>query len=334
MPDLKPLHTNQRLLLEELRARGAAVEILDAGLELVRVTLRGRAHYLIDRTSAVVAHVPAVLAADKFLTKRLLREAGIRAPEGGLFSEETVDDALRFAAQRDFQVVFKPNYGSHGRDVETEISGADGLRRIIERYLSRESDAGEYLVEDLVPGLEHRVFITTKGDYAVLQREPAHVVGDGARTIAELASAETERRAAVKKESGSALCPIAVDSSARSFLKNRGQSLDDVPPEGEKVYLRRISNLALGGVSRDMTEVAHPSVIRIARQILRCFSGLAVAGVDFITTDITRDQESLPYGVIEVNANPGLSMHMMPVMGDPQPVAKYLADVMFPEDAG
>jgi cyanophycin synthetase len=79
-----------------------------------------------------------------------------------------------------------------------------------------------------------------------------------------------------------------------------------------------------------MTEVAHGSVIRIAEKILECFKGLAVIGVDFITPDITRDQGGVAYGIIEVNANPGLSMHMMPAIGDPQPVARYVADVMFP----
>lgn len=329
MHDLKQLHTNQRLLLEELIARGATVEILDVENEWVRVTLDGVAHDLIDRTSPVVSHVPAVLAADKFMTKRILRAENIRVPDGGLFSEDTVEEALRFAAARDYKVVFKPNHGSHGRDVETEVNGEEGLLRIIERYLNRAGDA-DFIIEALVEGLEHRVFITTKGDYAVLQREPAHVVGDGKNTIEYLADAETNRRAKVKREQGSALCPVAIDKGAERFLKSAKRSLSDVPAAGEKVYLRRISNLALGGVSRDMTEVAHPSVIRIAEKILGCFKGLAVIGVDFITPDITRDQSGMAYGIIEVNANPGLSMHMMPAIGDPQPVARYLADVMFP----
>jgi len=330
LPDLKQLHTNQRLLLEEMVARGASVEILDVENEWVRVTLNGVSHYLIDRTSPVVAHVPAVLAADKFMTKRILRAANIRVPDGGLYSEDTIEDALRFAAARNFKVVFKPNHGSHGRDVEAEVNGEEGLLRIIERYLNSAGGAADFIVEALVEGLEHRVLITTRGDYAVLQREPAHVIGDGKNTIEDLAKAETERRAQVKREQGSALCPVAIDTSAGRFLKSAGRSLGDVPAMGEKVYLRRISNLALGGVSRDMTEVAHGSVIRIAEAILGCFKGLAVIGVDFITPDITRDQGGLDYGIIEVNANPGLSMHMMPAIGDPQPVARYVADVMFP----
>ena len=330
-PGLHLLHTNQRLLLEELLSRGAEAEVLDVERELVRIRYLGRTHYLVDRTSGVVAYVPAVLAASKFTTKRILREAGIRVPEGALFAEDSIEAALDFGRQRDFRVVFKPNDGSHGRHVETDILGGRDLTRAIERYLADVNGAGDYLVEDFVEGLEHRVFITTKGDYAVLQREPAHVIGDGTRSIEDLAAAETERRAEEKRLQGSALCPIAIDSSVRNFLEHRGRRLSDIPKKGEKIYLRQISNLALGGVSRDMTHVAHPSVIRIARDILKCFEGLAVIGVDFMTTDITHDQATLPYGIIEVNANPGLSMHVMPAIGDPQPVARYLADVMFPK---
>lgn len=329
-PGLHQLHTNQRLLLEELIARGAGIEVLDAGRELVRVHYRGRSHYLIDRTSSFVSYLPAVLAADKFMTKRILREAGIRAPEGALFTEGNIEDALSFAGNKGFRIVFKPNHGSHGMHVETDIRAEEDLRRAIDRYLADCGGEGDYLIEEFVEGLEHRVFITIRGDYAVLQREPAHVIGDGVHTVQKLAAAETERRAIEKRERGSALCPIAIDASVRQFLKHRGSSLDAIPAAGEKVYLRQISNLALGGISRDMTEVAHPSVIRIAKDILKCFEGLAVVGVDFITTDITRNQTALRYGIVEINANPGLSMHVMPAIGDPQPVAKYLADVMFP----
>lgn len=331
MPDLKQLHTNQRLLLEELIVRGATVEILDVENEWVRVTLNGVSHDLIDRTSAVVSHVPAVLAADKFATKRILRAANIRVPDGALYSEDTIEEAIRFAAARDYKVVFKPNHGSHGKGVEADVNGEEGLLRIIERHLSAAGGAADFIVEALVEGLEHRVLLTTRGDYAVLQREPAHVIGDGKSNIEDLANAETARRAKVKQEQGSALCPVAIDNAVGRFLKSAGRSLADVPAMGEKVYLRRISNLALGGVSRDMTEVAHGSVIRIAETILGCFKGLAVIGVDFITPDITRDQGGVAYGIIEVNANPGLSMHMMPAIGDAQPVARYVADVMFPD---
>jgi cyanophycin synthetase len=330
-PDLQRLHTNQRLLLEELIARGAGVEVLDIDRELVRVHYHGREHYLVDRTSEVVAYVPAVIAGSKFATKRLLLEAGIRAPAAGLFSEDTIEEAVDFAKEKDFRVVFKPNDGSHGKHVETDIRDAGDLEMAIDRYLSDTGGAGDYLVEEFVEGMEHRVFITTRGDYAVLQREPSHVIGDGLHTLEELAAIETQRRAEEKRARGSALCPVAIDASVRGFLEHRGKHLSDVPARGEKAYLRQISNLALGGVSRDMTHVADPSVIRIAKEVLASFKGLAVVGIDFITTDITQEQENLPYGIIEVNANPGLSMHVMPAIGDPQPVAKYLADVMFPD---
>jgi D-alanine-D-alanine ligase-like ATP-grasp enzyme len=107
--------------------------------------------------------------------------------------------------------------------------------------------------------------------------------------------------------------------------------LEYIPKEKEKVYLRYTSNLALGGVSIDATEKAHVSVIEIAKQALSTFSGMPCVGIDFITQDITADQSGIIHAIIEVNSNPGLTMHMQPAVGKPQNVASYLADVMFPD---
>lgn len=105
---------------------------------------------------------------------------------------------------------------------------------------------------------------------------------------------------------------------------------DHVPVKDEKIYLRLSSNLAQGGVSKDMTDEAHPSAIAIAKKTLAAFDGLPCLGIDFLTPDITADHAVTPYAIIEVNANPGLSMHHMPAIGQPRNVASYLADVMFP----
>ncbi len=331
MIDLKRLHTNQRLLVAELLSRGAEVLPVDYEREVMEVRYEGRKEYLIDRTSARAAHVPAVLASDKHLTKKILAEAGIRVPQGGIFSVGEMAEAAAMAQSIGYPVVFKPNFGSHGKYVRSDIRNENDIRRAALAFFDKAHEGERFIIERHVTGAEHRVFMTENGDYAVLRREPAHVTGDGKNCIEALAGLESERRAEVKRRQGSALCPVAYDKDVEDYMHERGIRTDYVPQQGEKIYLRRISNVALGGTTCDMTLAAHSSVVDIAARALACFEGLGVIGIDLITQDITQDQRTLDYAVIEVNANPGLSMHAMPAEGDPQPVARYVADVMFPD---
>ncbi len=331
MIDLKRLHTNQRLLVAELLSRGAEVLPVDYEREVMEVRYDGRKEYLIDRTSARAAHVPAVLASDKHLTKKILSEAGIRVPQGGIFGVDEMAAAVSMAESIGYPVVFKPNFGSHGKFVRSDIRNEKDIRRAALSFFDQSHESERFIIERHIPGAEHRVFMTANGDYAVLRREPAHVIGDGESDIEALARIETEKRAEVKRKQGSALCPVAYDTDVEDYLHERGIRTDYIPQTGEKIYLRRISNVALGGTTRDMTLAAHSSVVDIASRALACFEGLGVIGIDLVTPDITQDQRMLNHAVIEVNANPGLSMHAMPAEGEAQPVARYVADVMFPD---
>lgn len=328
--DLSKLHTNQRLLVEELIKRGAAVAPLDYDLELLEVSYNGKTEYLMDRASKVTAYLPSSLTADKHLTKQILEKNGIAVPAGRIFDGAQVAEALNYGDEIGFPLVVKPNVGSHGDLVRSGIENREQLESAIYAFLNQADEKEYFIVERHVGGHEYRIFITAKGDYAVLLREPAYVTGDGVNSIKMLAEQETSRRQRIKEKDGSALCPVALDQIALNFLRRKEIDFDYVPDRDEKVYLRLSSNLAQGGVSKDMTDEAHPSAIGIARKVLAAFDGLPCLGIDFLTPDIAVDQTVVPHAIIEVNANPGLSMHHMPAIGRPRNVAGYLADVTFP----
>ena len=71
------------------------------------------------------------------------------------------------------------------------------------------------------------------------------------------------------------------------MLARAGLTPDSVPEAGRTVPLRDGANASQGGTSEDVTDIVHPSiagtVIRAARVV-----GIDIAGVDIITTDITR----------------------------------------------
>jgi cyanophycin synthetase len=58
--------------------------------------------------------------------------------------------------------------------------------------------------------------------------------------------------------------------------------------------------------------------------------GLEIAGVDLVAQDISRPLAEQNAAIVEVNAGPGLLMHLKPASGKPQPVGKEIAQHLFP----
>jgi cyanophycin synthetase len=184
------------------------------------------------------------------------------------------------------------------------------------------------LIEQEFRASEFRVFISRRGEYAVLHRDPAHVFGDGERPVRELAHAESYRR---MNPRASCLAPLVLDDIALRFLARSGRTVDDVPVLGEKVYLRNSSNVATGAVAADVTASVHTSVLDLCAKALSLFPSLPYVGVDFMTHDISAPQTAASYRIVELNTNPSIGMHHSPGLGRPRDVVRVIADLIFPE---
>ena len=58
--------------------------------------------------------------------------------------------------------------------------------------------------------------------------------------------------------------------------------------------------------------------------------GLDIAGLDIVAEDISRPLEEQGGAIVEVNAGPGLQMHVQPADGKPRPVGEAIVGTMFP----
>jgi len=329
--DRTRLHTNQRLVVEELESRGAEIVAVAPEIELLEVRHRGRRDFLLDRFSAAAPYHMVKASADKRLTKALLAAAGVAVPAGERFDGSVIEEALHFADGLGYPVVAKPNWGSHGDAVRTGIGTRDRLEACLWHFVSERGPHEPFLVERHLPFPEHRVLATAAGGFASVRREPASVTGDGRSTIAALAEAESARRRALRAAGPTSLCPIVLDDEAREHLRRCGRTggFDHVPAAGERVPLRLTSNLAKGGVAVDVTDELHPSVRTLAQQVLSAFRGLPIVGIDLLCADIRTPLAPGNHAVIEVNSNPGLAMHHFPGMGTPRDVAALVVDAMF-----
>lgn len=330
--DILNLHTNQRLIVESLLSKGANVRLLDKHDELIEVTYKGKKDFLLDRFSSSVPYHVVKMTSDKHFTKKFLRDNNIATPQGEVFTNNTLYNALQYAKNK-YPLVLKPNWGSHGDHVQVNIKNEDQLINAIDFFVKNTSIKEPFIIEKYYPWKEYRLFITSKKGFAVVHREWASIIGNGKSTIEEIIIQENEKRKILKSSSPTSICPIVIDNEVILYLneQNITNGLQHILKNGEKLFLRKESNLAKGGRAIDMTDIVHPSVKKLAYDCLECFPNLPVAGLDLLCEDITKPMSKDNYVIIELNSNPGLAMHTYPSEGKSRDVTSLLIDVMFPD---
>ena len=325
---LNNLRANQRFLALELISRRIDVQIFDLQNDILEARYAGKRELFVDIDSSIVPFSASVIASSKSLTKKLLTEKEISVPQGKHFPSSDLTSILEYVSSAlKFPVVLKPSNGIQGENVFTGIENETELLYALQALNINLGDV-EILIEEQFHAHEFRVFITRTGSYAVLHREPAYIIGDGRRSIAELAAAESSRRMNPRTN---CLCEIVLDKEAGSYLKKKGLSFESIPAKEQKIQLRGSSNVKCGGVPTDVTDLVHPSVIRICQKALSAIPNLPYAGIDFMCADIRKEQSRQSYRILEVNSVPGIGMHMAPARGKSRNVAAMLVDLIFPD---
>ena len=272
-----------------------------------------------DSTSAIAESI----AQDKELTRSLLRSIGIPTPEG--CSVESAEEAWEAAEDIGLPVVVKPQYGNHGRGVATNLQTRE---QVVAAYNAAREEGRSIIVERHAPGDDYRMLVVGGKLVAAARREPAHVIGDGQSTVQKLVDKVNEDP---RRSDGHAtsLSLIKIDTVALGVLLEQGMTPDTIPPVGKKVLIRRNANLSTGGTAADVTDQVHPDVARHAIEAAKII-GLDIAGVDIVAQDISQPLQGQRGVIVEVNAGPGLRMHIEPSSGSPRPVGESIIEMMYP----
>jgi cyanophycin synthetase len=214
--------------------------------------------------------------------------------------------------------------------VQLDLRDEDAVRAAFP-LAQAEARRGRVIVETYVTGSDYRFLVVGGRMAAVAERLPAHVTGDGVRTVEQLvADTNADPRRGVGHEK--VLTRIKVDDAAVALVAEQGYAMTDVPPDGVPVKLTLTANMSTGGISVDRTLEAHPDNVEIAEEAAQVV-GLDVAGIDFVAPDITQSVREAGGAIVEVNAAPGFRMHTHPTVGEPQYVAKPVLDLLFPPGA-
>lgn len=267
-----------------------------------------------DRTGAIAESI----AQDKELTKQLLRAVGVPVPEGRAVSDP--EDAVEAASEIESAVVVKPQDANHGRGIVPNLVQPDEIRNA---YHVAAKEGSGVIVERFVPGYEHRLLVVGKRFVAASRGEPVTVTADGVRNVRQLVEEVVNADPRRGEDETLPLSPVEIDASLEMILEHQGLSLDSVPADGKKVLIKRHDNL-----SNDVTDLVHPSVAENAVLAARTV-GLDIAGIDIVALDISCPLEDQGGAIVEVNAGPGLIMHLKPLVGEPRPVGQAIVEQMF-----
>lgn len=293
-----------------------------------------------EQTSALGVDI----AGDKVLAKQFLDRAGIPVPAGVVAHSEAA--AIEALAQLGGPVVVKPRNGNHGKCVSVGIRTPEQASHAYRRAAAG-AGSGAVIVETFVPGSDFRVLVVDGQVIAAAELRPPSVTGDGARPISELidlVNADPRRGHGHSR----VLTKIPVDEVVLAHLAASGLDPSSVPAAGQEVILRRNGNLSTGGSSRDVTDLVHRDVAELCRRAAVA-AGLDICGIDIRLADISaplfapsltapagpqpHEPEPQAVAVIEINACPGLRMHLAPADGKPRNVAEAIVDRLYPPGA-
>lgn len=272
-------------------------------------------------TSSTSAIAEAI-AQDKDLTKMLLQAAGVPVPEGHVADDQ--DQAWEIANQIGLPVVIKPRDGNQGKGVAVNIETREQLNQAFEVASTISRDV---IVEQYIPGHDFRMLVIGNQLIAAARRDPPSVIGDGQHTIAQLV--DTVNLDPLRGDGhATALTKIRLDEIALATLANQGFNAQSIPEHGQRIVLRNNANLSTGGSATDVTDEVHPELaarIVTAAQMV----GLDIAGVDLVAETVIKPMEEQRAGIVEINAAPGLRMHLSPSFGRARPVGEAIISTMF-----
>ena len=304
------LNPYSRIIVNEARRRGVAVDVLDQERQLIRYSFGGRAILCRESLSELTSAISMTMCDDKALTHRILIQAGLQVPLQQAAGEKAKN--RQFLRQCGILVV-KPTSGEQGQGVSVGIRTPEAMAEAIAR--ARMIDE-RVLLEEFFPGEDLRIIVIGGEVVAAALRQPASITGDGVRTIKELIIKQSQRRSAAT--GGESRIPL--DEETQRFLAEQEFALGDVLQVGHHLQVRRTANLHTGGTIHDVTEQLHPCLADTAIRAANALS-MPVVGLDFLVPQVTGPD----YVIVEANERPGLANH------DPQPTAERFMDLLFPQ---
>jgi cyanophycin synthetase len=264
------------------------------------------------------------IASNKEETKHILSQAYLPVPKGKLIYD--VDELTDAINSIEFPIVIKPLDGNHGRGITTNITS---MEKAIPAYHLARSISRSVIVEKFIEGADFRFLLVNFKVVAVAKRTPAMVMGNGISTVKQLIK---EVNSDPRRGNGheQVMTKIKINELSRRIIAKQNYTLSSVLPIGEILFLKDTANMSTGGTACDVTDDVHPQTMFMMERAARLLN-LDICGVDVVAQDITAPLANSNGAIVEVNACPGLRMHLNPSKGTARNVAEPIMDMLFPK---
>lgn len=325
-PGYEDLELSTQLLLKAAMKRGIKFDLLDRDENFIVLTKGDHKEYVKQATKTSLDSYSTVLIMEnKIVTKIVLKQHGIRVPEGESFGN--MEDAMvKYENYRGKPIVIKPkstNFGL-GISIFTGEFSKEDYHKAFEIAFHHDQTV---LLEHFMTGKEYRFLVMGEEVVGILHRVPANVVGDGIHTIEQLVH-DKNKDSLRGKGYKTPLEYIQIGEVEEMFLKNQTKSKTVIPKLNEVVYLRENSNISTGGDSIDYTDDIPDSYKQIAIASAKA-AGATFCGVDMMIDDITKEATTSNYSIIEINFNPAIHIHSYPYRGKNRKAEDKILDLLF-----
>lgn len=231
-------------------------------------------HYVWGYDLGINSATTARLIADKAATFDVLTDHGLPAIEHRLFLEPYRQQFVGsdgtwtaiLACHADFgkDSVVKPNEGTSGADVK-RVQTMDALEAAVHSMFARGQNVALSPFQDF--GAEVRVYVASGAPVLMYRKERPTLIGDGVRTIAELALARADEP--------------AIRAAIAAGLERI--DLASVPSQGTVVPVTWKHNLSLGSRLVTLAPSDHPALTSLAVRAAWAV-GAQLAAVDIVET--------------------------------------------------
>ncbi|NET71090.1 MAG: cyanophycin synthetase [Sphaerospermopsis sp. SIO1G2] len=261
----------------------------------------------------VDSHLDSDFTTRKDDCKEFLIRLGFPVPHGDIVTSET--EALDIAREINYPVAVKPVISHKGIGVTSNVQNSRELEYAynLAKLAIPEGKSTRIIVEKSLTGTDYRLLCVNGKFIAAIERHPPSVKGDGYSTIRDLIDREN-RQPERQDTPTSPLSQIVINDVLEEYLYEQKLKLDNIIRKDEIIYLSPVANISSGGVSVNTTDKIHRDNIILAEEIAQNFR-LTCLGIDIITNNISQSWKVSDLAILEINAAPGISMHLKPAIG-------------------
>jgi cyanophycin synthetase len=263
------------------------------------------------------------LIVNKHIIYKMLTEIDVPIPRYIHLKDFDISTAKSFMYQIGKPVVVKPAYGTGaGAGITTNVTK---VHHLYQAFARSRAFCPETVIEEQIKGDNYR-FLFFDGELLdCIVRHPPTVIGNGVSSLRRLIRQENKKR--LKHGFQLAQDLIYMDLDTKFTLAAQGLKLGKTPSKGQVIKVKDVINANRAADNETPSIFPAEPLIEMCRKILDTL-GVRLAGIDIITSDLTKDLRETTGGVIEINTPPGHFYHTLK-KGNGYPVALRLLQNVF-----